>query len=167
MYISRLHTDSDVSNFTLAENGDFPWHATIIIKYTDNTMTPYPSYFSGVILNEKWIIAPAKVIENAHSIRVDVGTVNITEPMLSVYPDAYTLHPEFDGNKYENNIALLRLSGDNVLDYTKRRAKFSPIRLPQRRQFNESFVGFAAYISSYKFSQSSTTSCFPFAFCWF
>lgn len=82
--------------------------------------------------------------------------------MLSIYPDAYTLHPEFDGNKYENNIALLRLSGDNVLDYAKRKVKFSPIRLPQ---VNESFMGseFEAYISSYKFSQSSMTLYFSFA----
>lgn len=94
---------------------------------------------------------------NASSIRVDVGSINIKEKILSVFPDAYTLHPEFDANKFENNIALLRLSGDNILDYTNKEATFAPIRLPQKRQINESFMGleFEAHLSSYRFSKPS------------
>lgn len=155
VYISTQHTDSDIANFIYANDDDFPWHATLAIKYSHNILTPYPTYYSGVILNEKWIITAAKAIVNASSIRVDVGSVNIKEPMFSIYPDAYTLHPQFDENKFDNNIALLRLSGDNMLDYTSKQATFAPIRLPQKRQINESFMGseFEARISSYRFTK--------------
>lgn len=159
-YLSAIHTDPDVSNLTHAKHGDFPWHATLAIKYSYNTLTPYPTYYSAVILNENWIIASAKVIVNASSIRVDVGSINIKERIFSVYPDAYTLHPEFDLDRFENNIALLRLSGDNILDYTNKEATFAPIRLPQKRQINESFMGleFEAHLSSFMFSKQSKYS---------
>lgn len=160
-----MHTDSDGADFKLANNGAFPWHVTILIKYCYNPYSPYPAYYSGAILNEKWIIGPAKKIIKALSIRVDIGSVNIKVPTFSVYPDAYTIHPQFNEDKFENNIALLRLSGDETLDKIKA-STFSPIRLPQKRQIDQSFVGlqFEAHISSYRFSKPSMYSYFCWAF---
>lgn len=90
-YNAKHHTDSDTSDFLCANVEDFPWHASVVIKYLKNKLTPYPLYHSGVILNEKWIIVAAHVIAGAVSIRVDVGSVNLSNPLVSVYPDAYIM----------------------------------------------------------------------------
>lgn len=154
-YISRPHTDNDTTNFKLARVGDFPWHVTVVVKYSHDYMTPYPFYYSGFILNERWIVTSAHIIATAYSIQVDVGTVNISDPLLSVYPDAYTLHPEFNNVTLENNIALLRLAGEDILNFTKKTAigKFSPIELPERDQIDELLQEeeYTAFVSAFSF----------------
>lgn len=130
--------------------GDFPWHALLVVKYRGNT-SPDPTFCSGAILNEEWIITSAECISKANTVRVDVGSVDINKPLVSVYPDALTLHPEYDVEKRKNNIALLRLKGDDKLNFEKDeyRGKIGPIRLPSRRQVDENFEGFEAFLAGF------------------
>lgn len=125
-------------------------------------MTPFPFYYSGFILNERWIIAPAHIIATAYSIRVDVGSVNISDPLVSVYPDAYTLHPKFNNKTLKNNIALLQLTGENTLDFTSIRAigKFAPIDLPRKSQIEKTFLEgeHTAFVSGFAFVNPSKCS---------
>lgn len=114
-------------------------------------------YCGGAILNEKWILTSADCIVNARNIRIDVGSVKINTPARSVYPDVFTVHPQFNEEKLENNLALLRLSGPNILyPPNEEIPRFAPIRLPQKRQQNESFERFEAYFTS--FGQTSLGS---------
>lgn len=158
-YNSKVFTDSDTLDFLCANTGDFPWHTSLAIKYQKNDLTPYPSYHAGVILNEKWVIASAYAIAGAASIRIDVGSVNISDPLVSVYPDAYILHSNYSKNKFKNNIALLRLSGENILDFTTKesKGKFLPIHLPRKDQIKKHFLLFesTAIMSAYKFVKPS------------
>lgn len=82
--------------------------------------------------------------------RVDLGTVEINKPAVSVYPDAFTVHPKYVRGKFDYNLGLLRLSGPNVLIFTNEPTpNFAPIRLPQRRQEHETFGGYETYFSGF------------------
>lgn len=146
--------ESRIINGTLAKVGDFPWHASFVIKYKGESTTAEPTFCSGAILNEKWLLATADCIANAASIRVDVGSVEINNPLVTVYPDGFILHSQFNKDKYKNNIALLRLPENSKLNFSTEsgRAKYSPIRLPKRRQISESFDQYEGLMSGFGFS---------------
>lgn len=147
-----------ISNGDTAAASDFPWHALLVIKGQD--VTTNETYCGGAILNEFWIISTAECLKNAKTVRIDVGSTNVSLPYRSVYPDAYTIHPEFDEAVLGNNLALLRLSGVNALHFPSEASpRFAPIRLPQKRQQKENFEGFEAYFSGFgqtTFSKSSS-----------
>lgn len=110
-----------------------------------------PTFCSGAILNENWILAPAECVAGASSLRVDIGSVEINSPAISVYPDAFTLHPEFNKNKFKNNIALLRLSKENTLNFDEdvSQGRYSPIRLPRRSEVHKTFEGAEGFFSGF------------------
>lgn len=151
---------SRIINGTFAKVGDFPWHASFVIKYKGESATAEPTFCSGAILNEKWLLATADCIANAVTIRVDVGSVEINNPLVTVYPDGFILHPQFNKDKFTNNIALLRLPENGKLNFSKEnaRGKYSPIRLPKRRQINESFDQYEGLMSGFGFSSQSMYS---------
>ncbi|XP_055308203.1 vitamin K-dependent protein C-like, partial [Sitodiplosis mosellana] len=140
-----------IANGNRAELGSFPWHASLAIKYRIDGSEMDPTFCSGTILNEKWILTPAQCIKGAKAIRVDIGSVDINKPLISVYPDAFTLHPQYDNsnNKFKNNLALLRLPEKSKLDFTKSEGRYAPIRLPTRRQIDETFEGMESYFSGF------------------
>lgn len=139
-----------VTNGQKADVGQFPWHASLAILYRDQDITANATYCSGAILNEKWIIATADCVAKARSIRVDVGSISIDKPGVSVYPDAFAVHPRYNKDKFTNNVALLRLPNNDLLKFpTDSSPSYAPVRLPQRRQKNETFVGYETYFSGF------------------
>lgn len=142
--------------------GDFPWHTSLVIKYPDDSVRS--AFCSGAILNEKWILTTADCVIGANGIRVDVGSVDINTPLLSVYPDAFVLHPQYDNsnNKFINNIAILRLSSKTMLNFTSVVAKnqYGPIRLPKKRQIDETFIGFESVFSGFGYPSIGWCSVF-------
>lgn len=149
--------ESRIINGTLAKVGDFPWHASFVIKYKGESTTAEPTFCSGAILNEKWILTPAECIQNAKTIRVDVGSIDINKPLISLYPDSFTPHPQYDQNKFKNNIALLRLPANSLLNFSSEetKGKLAPIRLPRKSQIEDEFVGSEAYFSSFGYPSPS------------
>lgn len=133
--------------------GDFPWHAFLSIKYRNDNSTANPTYCSGAILNERWILTSAQCLIGASAVRVDIGSIDVNIPLRSVYPAAFVSHPMYDNsnNKFLNNIALLRLSGKNILHFSEDEVlgKLAPVRLPRKSQMNESFVGYEGYFSGF------------------
>lgn len=123
----------------------------MFIRYRTDDANAEPSHCSGAILNEKWIITPAECIQNAATVRVDVGSIDVNKPLIKVYPDALTLHPQFERNKFKNNIALLRLPENNLLDFASEEAKgkYGPIRLPRKSQMDDDFIGTESYFSGF------------------
>ncbi|XP_031617468.1 venom protease-like [Contarinia nasturtii] len=147
-----------IANGNRAEVGVFPWHAFLIIKYRTNKPEDPPTFCSGAILNEEWIISTAECLSNAVTVRVDVGSVNINTPSRSVYPYSSTLHPDYNNTNglFKNNIALLRLSGENMLNFDGVNGEYAPVRLPNKRQINETFVGYESYFTGFGYpSQNS------------
>lgn len=120
-----------------------------MIKYRSDHSTADPTFCSGAILNENWIITPAECVAGASSLRVDIGSVDINSPAISVYPDAFTLHPEYNKNKFKNNIALLRLSKDNTLNFDVAQGRYAPIRLPRRSEVHKTFEGAEGFFSGF------------------
>lgn len=149
-----------IVNGDRAQLGDFPWHASLVIKYRQDSATASPTFCSGAILNEYWILSTADCIANATSIRVDVGSVDINNPFLSVLPDAFIIHPQYNQDKFKNNIVLLRLPESSKLIFSTEvsQGRYLPVRLPKRRQINESFDNYEAYYSSFGYSSQSMLS---------
>lgn len=147
-----------IANGNRAELGSFPWHASLAIKYRNSPPDADPTFCSGAILNEKWILTPAQCIQGAYGIRVDIGSIDINKPLLSILPDAFTLHPQYDNDnsKFKNDIALLRLPENNMLDFSKSDGKYLPIRMPTRRQVDEEFIGQESYLSGFGYPSIRT-----------
>lgn len=137
--------------------GDFPWHASLVVKYRDNTEAA-PTFCSGTILHENWILTTADCVSNAATIRVDVGSVEINTPLVTVYPDGLIVHPQFKKDKLQNNIALLHLAEKDKLNFDKEgaRGKYAPVRLPTKDQLNNSFEQRDGCISGYGFASIGT-----------
>lgn len=146
-----------ITNGKNAYLGAFPWHASLFIRYRSDPPNAEPSHCSGAILNEKWILTPAECIQNAKTIRVDVGSIDINKPLISLYPDSFTPHPQYDQNKFKNNIALLRLPVNSLLNFSteETKGKLAPIRLPRKSQIEDEFVGSEAYFSSFGYPSPS------------
>lgn len=98
----------------------------------------------------------AECVSGAIKLRVDLGSVDINKPLISIYPDSYTLHPKFDKNKFKNNIALLRLP--EKLDFNRSNGKYSPVRLPSISQIDELFVNSEAYFTGFGYPSQRTYS---------
>lgn len=152
-----INAEPFIANGNRANVGDFPWHASLFITYHSDAPNAEPSHCSGAILNEKWVLTPAECIFNSRTIRVDVGSVDINKPLISVFPDSFTLHPQYDQNKFKNNIALLRLPSNSLLDFTSEqtKGKIAPIRLPRKSQIDSDFVDAESYYSSFGYPSPS------------
>lgn len=113
----------------------------------DNTRI---TYCGGAILNELWMISTADCIENARSVRAVIGTTDLKKPTLTINPQMYVIHPRYNGQFFNNNLALLRLPKDRPLAFPAGpRPAFGPIRLPSLSQRFEKFTQHTAYYTGF------------------
>lgn len=142
-----------ITNGIQAPLGQFPWHALLAIQYNnDNRVT----YWNGVILNNLWILTNADAVVNARTIRADIGHVVSSYPALTVYPDSYTIHPQFNQNNFVNNLALVRMPLNRPIQFPDGpNPPFAPIRLPTLRQQYALFEDSEAYFSGWGFVRQS------------
>lgn len=149
-----MKTQPRILNGHRAMIGDFPWHASLVVKYRGNTEAE-PTFCSGAILSANWILTTADCVSNAATVRVDVGSIEINTPLVTVYPEGLIAHPKFKKDKLQNNIALLHLSEKDKLNFDKEeaRGKYSPVRLPT--QLDKSFEQYEGYMSGFGFPSKS------------
>ncbi|XP_027731878.1 mannan-binding lectin serine protease 1-like isoform X1 [Vombatus ursinus] len=104
-----------------AEPGFFPWQALIVVE--DTSRVPNDKWFgSGALLSESWVLTAAHVLRSQrrdntvipvskehvtvylglHDVRDKSGAVNRTVARVM-------LHPDFDIQNYNNDIALVQL----------------------------------------------------------
>ncbi|XP_058489035.1 mannan-binding lectin serine protease 1 isoform X2 [Solea solea] len=105
-----------------AEPGLFPWH--VLLSVEDQSRVPEDRWFgSGALLSESWVLTAAHVLRSQ---RRDASVVPVAPEHVKVYfglhdtrdkhqavsrsVDEVILHPDFQPNNYNNDIALLRLS---------------------------------------------------------
>lgn len=89
----------------------FPW-ATYIEVLNENTME---SQFEclGSIIGPDWVLVQARcftrTMDNG-AVRLHFGTVNFTQPEISMVSRTYYIHPEHNVvDVFENNVALIQL----------------------------------------------------------
>ncbi|KAM4743106.1 mannan-binding lectin serine protease 1 isoform 2-T2 [Anableps anableps] len=116
-----------------AEPGLFPWQ--VLLSVEDLSRVPEDSWFgSGALLSESWILTAAHVLRSqrrdasvvpvvSDHVKVFLGLHSIRDKQMSTgrSVDQIILHPDFQPNNYNNDIALLRLS---------EQAKFNPLVRP-------------------------------------
>lgn len=138
-----------------ASVGQFPWHALVAVQYHNDNTNKFV-YCSGTILNEYWIITNADCVKNARTVYADLGSINAYSPLQRVWPEYYVLHPKFNADNFQNNIALLRFPSNKPIPIpNKPSPEFRPIRLPRLSQRNELFVNVEAYFTGYGYNSIS------------
>ncbi|KAK7879915.1 hypothetical protein WMY93_033416 [Mugilogobius chulae] len=123
-----------------ADRGMFPWQ--VLIRVQDRTRIPEQDWFgSGSLLSEVWVLTAAHVVTSK---RRDGSVVPVqpqdVQVFLGVHSSSQTqqaqqrivgsvvLHPDFQPQNYNNDIALLRLSGAAQLSDVVRPVCLPPIR---------------------------------------
>ncbi|XP_039986493.1 mannan-binding lectin serine protease 1 [Xiphias gladius] len=104
-----------------AEPGLFPWH--VLLSVEDLSRVPEDHWFgSGALLSESWVLTAAHVLRSQ---RRDTSVVPVAPEHVKVFLGLHDardkrlatsrsveeifLHPDFQPNNYNNDIALLRL----------------------------------------------------------
>lgn len=151
----NLDSNVRVTNAPRARLGQFPWHALLAVQYRND----HPSritFCGGAILNELWFLATADCISNARAIRIELGTVQLSRPAVTVYPELFIVHPQYNPTRFRNNLALLRLPLNRPLYFPNGpNPSYYPVRLPSLRQLNASFVGQEAVFTGFGYTSIS------------
>uniref|UniRef100_A0AAQ5YIZ7 Mannan-binding lectin serine peptidase 1 n=1 Tax=Amphiprion ocellaris TaxID=80972 RepID=A0AAQ5YIZ7_AMPOC len=105
-----------------AEPGLFPWQ--VLLSVEDLSRVPEDRWFgSGALLSDSWVLTAAHVLRSQRRdtsvvpvapdhVKVFLGLHNSRDKRLATNRsvDQIFLHPDFQPNNYNNDIALLRLS---------------------------------------------------------
>uniref|UniRef100_A0A3B5A7I5 Mannan-binding lectin serine peptidase 1 n=1 Tax=Stegastes partitus TaxID=144197 RepID=A0A3B5A7I5_9TELE len=105
-----------------AEPGHFPWQ--VLLSVEDLSRVPEDRWFgSGALLSESWILTAAHVLRSQRRdtsvvpvapdhVKVFLGLHNARDKRLATNRsvDQIFLHPDFQPNNYNNDIALVRLT---------------------------------------------------------
>uniref|UniRef100_A0A3B4AEE8 Uncharacterized protein n=1 Tax=Periophthalmus magnuspinnatus TaxID=409849 RepID=A0A3B4AEE8_9GOBI len=123
-----------------ADSGMFPWQ--VLLQVQDRTRIPEQNWFgSGSLLSETWVLTAAHVLRSP---RRDGSVVPIDPQHIQVFlgvhssslkhqaqqriVGAVVLHPDFQPQNYNHDIALLRLSSAAQLSDVIRPVCLPPIR---------------------------------------
>ncbi|KAF1393468.1 hypothetical protein PFLUV_G00016050 [Perca fluviatilis] len=120
-----------------AEPGLFPWQ--VLLSVEDLSRVPEDRWFgSGALLSQSWVLTAAHVLRSQRRdtsvvpvapehVKVFLGLLDAGDKRLATNRSVQeiVLHPNFQPNNYNNDIALLRL--DQPLDFTE---LIRPVCLP-------------------------------------
>ncbi|KAK7156732.1 hypothetical protein R3I94_006693 [Phoxinus phoxinus] len=121
-----------------ASPGLFPWQALLSVE--DVSRVPEDRWFgSGALLSSTWVVTAAHVLRShrrdlsvipvaSEHIQVHLGLTDVREKHMATNRsvERVILHPQFDPQNYNNDIALVKLSQEVVLS-----ALLRPVCLPK------------------------------------
>uniref|UniRef100_A0A8C1ZAK2 Mannan-binding lectin serine peptidase 1 n=2 Tax=Cyprinus carpio TaxID=7962 RepID=A0A8C1ZAK2_CYPCA len=121
-----------------ASPGLFPWQ--VLLSVEDVSRVPEDRWFgSGALLSSTWVLTAAHVLRShrrdlsvvpvaSEHIRVHLGLTDVRDKHLATNRSVakIILHPHFDPQNYNNDIALVKLSQEVVLS-----ALIQPVCLPR------------------------------------
>ncbi|RZC41178.1 Trypsin and/or DUF1986 domain containing protein, partial [Asbolus verrucosus] len=116
-----------------ARAGQFPFAAAIYVQ-TDSSR----SFCGGALLSREWVITSGNCVNKASIFTIQIGSHTLTnsDPERETFTSSeYVLHPDFNPDTIENDIALIKLR--MPVTFT---AYIQPVNLPAVSLLNESTV---------------------------
>lgn len=154
-FLCFISSETRITNAPRANLGQFPWHALLAIQY-HNDNTNQVVFWNGVILNHLWIVTTADSVSNAQTIRADIGHVHINRPTLRLFPNWYIVHPQYNADRFVNNLGLVRMPLNHPITFPSGpNPSHFPIRLPTLRQQYATFEGAEAFFSGWGLDRPS------------
>ncbi|KAM3913351.1 complement C1r subcomponent [Leptodactylus fuscus] len=141
---------SRVINGKEADIGNFPWQALL----NSNGRA------GGVLIHESWVLTAAHVlrkegsgtdidIANLHVFLGDIVVENLLKNGLAKVK-AYYIHPDYDANNYDHDIALIQLENPVTMN-----GNVSPICLPESGEVSLYESGKVGYVSGFGINEEN------------
>lgn len=134
-----LAGSSRITGGIAAGPNQFPWMVSVRSGSGD-TMTTC----GGSLLSTQWVLTSASCVHGVVTVTLGFGSVNILAPAQTQQSSAITIHPSYNPNNLNNNIALIHLATPVVLS-----AAVAVIRLPSLSQATNDFTGIPAQVSGW------------------
>ncbi|XP_076246579.1 vitamin K-dependent protein C [Calliopsis andreniformis] len=101
--------DSRLSYFTRiiggrpANRGSWPWQVAVLNRYRE-------AFCGGTLISPRWVLTAAHCIRKRLYVRIGEHDLTVKEGTeLELRVDSVTVHPEYDADTVDNDIAMLRL----------------------------------------------------------
>lgn len=87
---------------------DYPWQVAL---FSDPSDVYQSQYCGGTLLSDRWIVTAAHCAETTGDTYVAAGIIDLDAALAGEVAkvEQWFIHPAFDGNTYNNDIALLKL----------------------------------------------------------
>ncbi|KAG4066036.1 hypothetical protein HA402_001283 [Bradysia odoriphaga] len=128
----------------------FPWQVHIQASYANG---PTINNCGGSIITNTYVLTAAECVHNAKTLKINLGSTYLSTPAKTLYSGTFFMHPFYNPNYFQNNIALIRLP--ETLKFT---STMMAIRLPSTSQLNETFVNHEAYFTGFGLTSSKNQS---------
>jgi len=132
--------ESRIINGQLAAANQFPWHVSIKGTLDNGQET----LCGGALISNAYVITAAHCIINVPTVTIGMGSNNLALPQIAMIAQSRIIHPNYNAQTYQNDLALLRLPL-NVTTTTQ----IQWIRLPTISQTSNQFVNSTGIFSGY------------------
>ncbi|XP_058456876.1 collagenase-like [Malaya genurostris] len=124
LVIQTKAEESRIINGKDAELGQFPYQAKLIIQ-TDQGR----ALCGGSLLSDSWVLTAGHCVENARSIEVTLGAVDLNDQgndgRTVLNSTEYVRHPDYNPNTASNDVAVVRLPESVAFS-----DRIQPVKLP-------------------------------------
>jgi len=97
-------TTGRITNGINAATGQFPWQA--IINGSNGTIV---EQCGGSIISNQWILTAAHCVAGFNTFQVGLGSIYLNAQSLTITTTTYIIHPNYNANTLNHDIALIRL----------------------------------------------------------